>query len=354
MMSKKVISKGNLVQNSNKTKRKLKNKKYQVIINNQKVLITLKPKQMLPVTKQQPKKLPISYHRSKKILATILKIIIISFAAFLIYVPIVVILFQSINGSKNNDVFTNFSLKWYGGLFNPEYFLNNDGHLSSSDIQAAKELQEAIFQTFTVTISSTIISTILGILFALGINALSRKKRQKMILLNNVPIVNADIVTAVTLMIIFQVFFSIFHIELGFISILISHIFFSLPYVVLSILPKLSEIDHNLYDAAVDLGCSPFKALLKVIIPAIKSGIIMGMLFAFTMSIDDFTISYFTGARLYSNVSCIIYLRKSKSLSPSVYAYNTILTFGILLVLVGYNIYVHLKNQKKKLKNNKE
>lgn len=279
-------------------------------------------------------------NKAKKICSILFKVIFLGLAIILIYMPIVVIALQSFNGSKNNEIFTEFSFKWYGGLISPETFL------TGNDIQNARDLQKAILNTLTITILSTLISTILGVIFALGIHSLSRKKRQRMILLNNVPIINADIVTGVTLMIVFSIIFS----ELGFTSLLLSHIFFCIPYVVLSVLPKLSEIDNNLYDAAVDLGCNPFKTICKVILPAIKSGILMGMLLVFTMSIDDFTISFFTGARVFSNVSMIVYLRKGKALSPSVYAYNTILTFGILFVLVGYNLYVHFKNKKKKSK----
>ncbi len=279
--------------------------------------------------------------RVKKISSILLKVVFIGIAVILIYMPIVVIALQSFNGSKNNEIFTEFSGKWYGGLFYPE------GFLEGNDVQNASDLQEAIVNTLMVTTLSTIISTILGVIFAIGIHSLSRKKRQRMILLNNVPIINADIVTGVTLMIVFSIIFS----ELGFTSLLLSHIFFCIPYVVLSVLPKLSEIDNNLYDAAVDLGCNSVKAIWKVILPAIKSGIIMGMLLAFTMSIDDFTISFFTGARIFNNVSMIVYLRKGKALSPSAYAYNTILTFGILFVLIGYNIYIHFKNNKKNIKN---
>ena len=218
--------------------------------------------------------------RVKKISSILLKVVFIGIAVILIYMPIVVIALQSFNGSKNNEIFTEFSSKWYGGLFYPE------GFLEGNDVQNASDLQEAIVNTLMVTTLSTIISTILGVIFAIGIHSLSRKKRQRMILLNNVPIINADIVTGVTLMIVFSIIFS----ELGFTSLLLSHIFFCIPYVVLSVLPKLSEIDNNLYDAAVDLGCNSVKAIWKVILPAIKSGIIMGMLLAFTMSIDDFTI----------------------------------------------------------------
>lgn len=284
-----------------------------------------------------------------KVCTTVFKSIFVILAVILIYLPIIMILLQSFNSSRNPDNFARFTLKWYQGLFNPEA-LNEGTKLSATDVDAAADLQVAILHTLIITILSTIISTILGVLFALGINSLSRKKRQRMILLNNVPIVNADIVTAITLMIIFSMILTPFGIKLGFLSVLVSHVFFSLPYVVLSVLPKLSEIDHNLYDAAVDLGCSPLKAIIKVIVPAIKSGILMGMVFAFTMSIDDFTISYFNGGKVYNNVSCLIYLKKSKSLSPSIYAYNTFLTFGTLIILLGYNVYIYFKKQNKKLK----
>lgn len=274
-----------------------------------------------------------------KIIKVIVIVFFIALVIILLYTPILVIALQSINGSKNSEIFSEFSFKWYVGLFNPD-------SLSGNDAQNARALQNAVKNTLSITFLSTIISTIFGTAFAIGINSLSNKRRHQMIMLNNVPIVNADIVTGITLMIIFSLVFK----QLGFGTILLSHIFFSIPYVVLSVLPKLSEIDNNLYDAAVDLGCSPIKAIIKVVLPAIKSGILMGVLFAFTMSIDDFTISYFNGASLDSlnNVSMIVYLRKGKALSPSTYSYNTILTLGTLICLVGYNIIGSLKKKKNK------
>ena len=157
-------------------------------------------------------------NKAKKICSILFKVIFIGLAVILIYMPIVVIALQSFNGSKNNEIFTEFSFKWYGGLISPETFL------TGNDIQNARDLQKAILNTLTITILSTLISTILGVIFALGIHSLSRKKRQRMILLNNVPIINADIVTGVTLMIVFSIIFS----ELGFMSLLLSHIFYSI------------------------------------------------------------------------------------------------------------------------------
>lgn len=279
------------------------------------------------------------YHENKtkkkllKVLKIVVAVLFIGIAVILLYTPITIIALQSFNASKDVNSFNGFSLQWYKELFHPLTY-------------AGKNFNKAIMNTLFVTIIATVVSTILGTLFAIGINSLSRKKRQKMILLNNVPIVNADIVTGVTLMILLSSFIS--HLSTS--TVLIAHIFFCIPYVVLSVLPKLSTINDNLYDAAIDLGCSPLKAVYKVIIPAIKSGILMGMLFAFTMSIDDFTISYFTGARLQSsfNVSTFIYLNSGKrTLSPSVYSYNTILTFGTLICLVIYNLTISIKNKQK-------
>lgn len=259
------------------------------------------------------------------------KVIFFIVVILLLYLPILMIALQSINNSKNSEIFTHFSFHWYEELFSP------------STLEAVA-IRNAIGNTLLITICATLISTICGTLFAIGIHFLNKKLRQKMILLNNIPIVNADIITGISLMVVFMVIFG----QMSFATILLAHIFFCIPYVVLSVLPKIAHLDTNLYDAAVDLGCNPMKALIKVILPAISTGILSGMLLAFTMSIDDFTISYFTGAKLGSlnNVSMIVYLRKGKSLSPAVYAYDTILVFGTLLCLIGYNLFSCLKQKK--------
>ena len=207
--------------------------------------------------------------------------------------------------------------------------------------------------TLTISVLSTVISTVLGTLFAIGINSLSKKKRQGLILLNNLPILNADIVSGVFLFFVFKVIGNILNIRypLGYVTLLISHIFFSLPYVVLSVLPKLNEIDDNLFDAALDLGCKPNQALRKVIIPSIMGGIFSGAVLAFTMSIDDFTISYFVSGAKIQNLSIWIYSSSGNNRYgniQSAYAFYSILTVVMFAVLVVYNVISSNKQAKRK------
>ncbi len=244
------------------------------------------------------------------------KKIIVGLTFAFLYFPILVIAFLSVNESSRAYKFTGFSMKWYVEIFENE------------------SLFRAIINTFSVAIVSTILATVLGTLIAIGVSALRRKQKKIMLFLNNIPIINPDIVTGLTLMIIF----SWFNFQFGFKTMLISHIFFSIPFVVLSVLPRLSEIDVNLYDAALDLGCNKFQAIYKVIIPAIKTGIITGALISFTMSIDDFVISYFTTGNGFSNFSIWIYARLGrKSFSPAAYAYNTLVVIVTFVVLLVYN-----------------
>jgi spermidine/putrescine transport system permease protein len=247
----------------------------------------------------------------------VLKWPLIALTFFLMYFPIVIIGVLSINQSKFSHVFKGFSLKWY------------------AEILTNSSLKGAIINTITVAIISTIISTVLGTLIAIGINALKKKNKKRVLMLNNIPLVNPDIVTGLSLMIVF----SFIHLKFGFPTMLMAHIFFSVPYVVLSVLPKLRALDKDLYHAAIDLGCNPFQAILKVIVPAIKSGIITGSLIAFTMSIDDFVISYFTTGNGYSNFSIWLYSRLGrKTFSPAAYAYNTLITMVTFAILLAINI----------------
>jgi len=246
----------------------------------------------------------------------ILKRMFVGLVFLFLYLPIFVIAFLSVNESSRTYKFTGFSLKWYVEIFENE------------------SLFRAIINTFTVAIISTIIATILGTLIAIGISVLRKRHKRIMLFMNNIPIMNPDIVTGLTLMIIF----SWFRFQFGIQTMLISHIFFSIPFVVLSVLPRLSEIDKNLYDAALDLGCTKFQAVYKVIIPAIRTGIITGALISFTMSIDDFVISYFTTGNGFSNFSIWIYARLGrKSFSPAAYAYNTLVVVLTVAVLFIYN-----------------
>jgi spermidine/putrescine transport system permease protein len=220
-----------------------------------------------------------------KFIRPILSIAIVA----MLYLSIIVIAIQSLNESRNMSAFSNLSFMWYPNIILEE------------------ELMIAIRNTFIVSLIATALATILGTLFAIGLYALDRKKRQKWMLLNNVPILNADIVTGFSLMLMFRFLMSIFPNIFGLFTLVMAHLFFTLPYVILSVMPKLKETDPNLMDAALDLGVRPFRALRKVMIPAIRAGIFSGMLLAFTMSVDDFVISYFTTGAGFDNLSIWIY-----------------------------------------------
>jgi spermidine/putrescine transport system permease protein len=213
----------------------------------------------------------------------------------------------------------------------------------------------AILYTILTSVLATVFSVVLGTLFAFGINSLSKKKRKYMIIGNNVPILNADIVTGVSLFFVFKLFGTLIGSEyiLGFATLLISHIFFCTPYVVLSVLPKLSEIDTNLYDAALDLGCKKTKALWKVVVPSIKTGIFSGALLAFVMSFDDFVISYLVAGAEVKNFSMWFYSlqRATKTNAwPQAYAYNTIISVVAITALAIYGLIKVRKERIKKIK----
>ena len=264
------------------------------------------------------------------------KILYISIILLLMYLPVIFIIILSFNSSLVGNEFKGLTFDWYLSMF------------------SKKKLTNAIINTLTISILSTVISTVLGTMFAIGINSLSKRKRQSLILMNNLPILNADIVSGVFLFFVFKVAGNILQIRypLGYLTLLISHIFFSLPYVVLSVLPKLNEIDENLFDAALDLGCKPKHALRKVIIPSIMGGIFSGAVLAFTMSIDDFTISYFVSGAKIQNLSIWIYSSSGNNRYgniQSAYAFYSILTVVLFVGLVIYNITSNRKIQKRRM-----
>jgi spermidine/putrescine transport system permease protein len=275
-------------------------------------------------------------NKTFRAVGNILKYMFFIFVILLLYAPIFIIAIQSVNSSDQFYEFTSFSLKWYGELIR-ELDFANPGILGAS-----------IQRTIIIAFLSTSISTVLGTIFAIGIHFLNKKARQRIVFLNQVPILNADIVSGISLMIIFKLITFIIPNIFGFPTLLLAHIFFSLPYVVLSIMPKLGELDENLYDASMDLGCRPFEGIYKVIVPAIYSGIFTGMLIAFTMSIDDFVISYFTTGNGYDNVSIWVYSSVGRRMSPAVYAYNTLLSVIVIVIIVGFNLYKMVKNKKNK------
>ena len=256
-------------------------------------------------------------HKFLKILWKVLKVVIIVLTIVMLYSSIFMIALQSFNASKSTTEFTHFTFDWYKQMF------------------SNRLLNQAIKNTFTVSILATLISTVLGTLIAIGIFYLPQKARQKILLLNNIPLLNADIVTGITLMLLFSMVLGIFPYFFGLPTLLLAHIFFTLPYIILSVIPKLKEMDPNTMDAAQDLGLKPLKSIWKVIVPAVKSGIFSGLVLAFTISFEDFAVSYFTTGNGFDNMSIWIYSSIGKrSLFPGVYAFSTLLTLGSIIFVV--------------------
>lgn len=254
------------------------------------------------------------------------KLLLITIIAyFIIYFPIIIIALLSINQSERSYTFTGFSLRWYH-----EMFIDSDLYIP-------------ILNTLRIAFLSTGIAIIVGTFSAIGINALNRSLRTKFMILNNIPVINPDIVSGIGLMFIF----GIIGFEFKDTTVLMAHVFFSIPFVVLTVLPKLKSLDKNLFDAALDLGCNRIQAIYKVIIPSIKSSIIAGGLIAFTMSIDDFVITYFTSGAKYVNVSIYLYSRIGrKNFSPAAYSYNTLLIVTTIVILLTVNVINNRKQRR--------
>ena len=241
--------------------------------------------------------------------------IILALTLLFFYLPILYIIIFSFNDSRSLTKFSGFSLRWYEKMF------------------ADSTMMEAVLYTVVIAVIATVIATVVGTITAIGLSK-SKKVVQKMVeRINDLPVMNPDIVTAISLL----MFFSVLTIKKGFGTLLLAHIMFCIPYVMLSVTPKLRSLDPNLIDAAMDLGATPFQALTKVIVPQIKPGIISGALIAFTMSFDDFVISYFTTGNGVSNISILVYTM-SKRVNPSINALSTIVILLITLALGIVNI----------------
>lgn len=234
--------------------------------------------------------------------------------AFL-YMPILVLIVFSFNNSKSRSVWSGFTFKWYYRLFENS------------------EILSAFSNTLIIAVIASILATVLGTMAAVGI--VKSKKWTKRIMMNitNLPMVNPEIVTGVSLMILFvSIYSSTGFLEPGMATLIISHTTFCLPYVVLSVMPKFRQLDPNLYEAAQDLGCNPLKAFYKVVLPEIIPGIITGFIMSFTMSIDDFVISYFTSGTT-RTLPITIYSMTRKMVSPEINALSTLL-FGVIFILL--------------------
>ena len=250
--------------------------------------------------------------------------------AFL-YSPIVVMIVYSFNGIKSRSVFEGFSLQWYKELFNDAIIM------------------KSLYISLLIAVLAAVISTVIGTLAAVGINSMKGFKKRVYLSVNNIPMVNPEIVTAVSMMILFVFIISKSNsMEMGFGTLLISHITFCIPYVTLEVLPKIRGMDNNIYNAALDLGCPPAKAFLKVVIPQIKPGIVTGFIMAFTLSLDDFIISYFNSGSTVQTLSVTIFSMTKKPYSPKINALSTLLFVTILILLVSVNLKQMRDDTKKK------
>jgi spermidine/putrescine transport system permease protein len=257
-----------------------------------------------------------------KKLTKILTYSFLSIVIFIIYLPILSLLIFSFNEGRSVTNFTGFSFKWYVELFTDSQLMNS------------------VITTLIVAAVSTIISTLIGVFAAISLTKMRKRVRELLMQSANIPIVNPEIVTAVSLFLLFGAFM----IERGFLTLLLAHIAFSVPYVLITVYPKVKELDPNILDAAYDLGATPWKALFKVIFPQIKVAIFAGAAIAFTMSFDDFIISYFavSGTSI-SNISIYLYSLK-RGVKPTINALSS-----IIILVIGIKImYDYFKQNKKK------
>ena len=246
------------------------------------------------------------------------------------YAPILFMIIFSFNSSKSLTHFTGFSLRWY------EAMLKNHG------------MMESLYVTIIIALLATIISTIIGTITAIGLSKSKKVLRAFVSQVNDFPIMNPEIVTAIGLMLLFITF----QIEKGFVTLLLAHIAFCIPYVILSIMPKIKSLDPNLADAAMDLGATPWQALVKVIVPQIMPGIVSGALIAFTMSFDDFVISYFVTGQGVKNLSIMVYTM-SKRINPSVNAISTLVVLLITITLTIVNVLPMIRKKTSPSRQNK-
>lgn len=238
-----------------------------------------------------------------------------------LYAPILVLMVFSFNSSKSRGNFSGVTFKWYVELFKNQ------------------EVMRALSNTLIIGVVSTLVATFIGTFAAIGIYFMKKGYFKKLVLnLNYLPVLNPDIVMAVSL----AALYKIMGLKLGLVTIILSHITFSIPYVVLAILPKLKQMNNFLVEAAMDLGAKPLYAVRKIIIPEIKESIVVGLLIAFTLSIDDFAISFFTTGHGVSNLSILIYSMAKKGINPMINALSTLM----MITLFAFLVIIYKKNEK--------
>lgn len=252
---------------------------------------------------------------------------------FFLYAPIFVLFLYSFNASESTSVFSGFSLRWYKALLN--------------DTESIK----ALYNTLILAVASSAISTVMGTAAAVGIHSVRNKwVKSTAMTVTNIPMMNPEIVTGISMMLLFVFVGRLVGIVnvLGFWTMLIAHVTFNLPYVILSVMPKLKQIDRHLPEAAMDLGCTPMRAFVKVILPGIMPGVISGMIMAFTLSLDDFVISYFTTGPSFQTLPIRIFSMTKKRVTPDMYALSTIIFAVVFVLLVLVNVAQNRNENKEK------
>ena len=240
-----------------------------------------------------------------------------------LYVPIAVLIVQSFNAGVSRAKWEGFSFRWYIDLINSQSIMN------------------ALYVTVTIALLAAAIATVLGTLAAIGIHAMNKRPQGIMMTMTNIPMTMPDIVTGISLMLLY-----IFtQIPRGYFSMLLAHVTFNIPYVILSVLPKLKQMNKHSYEAALDLGATPGYALRRVILPAVMPGVITGALLSFTLSLDDFTISYFTTSPLVQNLSTLIYSEARKGIKPTMNALSALMFVALLVLLLLVNRRASLANE---------
>lgn len=238
------------------------------------------------------------------------------------YAPIVLLMIFSFNDSKSRSVWNGFTLRWY------EELLHND------------EIIHALQVTLLVSVLAALISTVLGTIAAIGIFNMTKRRRKILMTANNIPMMNPDIIMGVSLMLLFIFAYQTLGLSafrLGFLTLLLAHITFDTPYVILSVMPRLRQMDQNQYEAALDLGATRFQALRLVVLPQIMSGVITGLILSFTMSIDDVVVSYFTSGTTTETLGVLIFSMTRKRISPEINALCTLMFIVVLLLLLIIN-----------------
>ncbi len=232
-----------------------------------------------------------------------------------LYAPILTLIVLSFNASRSRAVWGGFTLEWYVEMFQSE------------------RIMSALGNSLSIALLASTASAVIGVMACVGISAMSRRARTACLTANSVPMLNAEIVTGLSLMICFGAF----GISLGYGTVLVSHIAFCIPYVILSVMPRMRRAGADTYEAALDLGASPAQAFFKVVLPELMPGIVAGFLLAFTMSLDDFVISYFVRGRGIDTLSTLIYSQVRRGIVPSMYALSTVIFLVVLVVLLAQN-----------------